>query len=62
MGSERYVEVDSRGRISLAKVGVKEGRYRLTPTDYGFKLERVHVYTRSEWQEQFPHVPFPLDN
>lgn len=62
MTKEQYVEVDSRGRISLAKVGIKSGRYRLTTTDYGFMLERVHLYTRSEWREQFPDVPFPLDD
>lgn len=51
MTEYKYVDVDIRGRISLAKFGVKEGTYRVRAEGSSFYIEKVHVLTRQELAE-----------
>lgn len=49
MSLQQEVEVDARGRTSLKKVGVAEGRYRVTPLEDGsLRLDPLVTHTRAE--------------
>lgn len=48
MTDYKYVDVDRRGRVSLAKFGVQEGTYRIWPRNSGFYVEKVNFFSREE--------------